>query len=511
MSAKVIEKEKLYEKFRETTVTIDPDEAKRINRPFTPVGKAVSVLLIISYLFAIWFFTVRGVGGMWWQLGGVMLIYLLIRQFFALLYTPCKSELTKEYKVSAIITCFNENPSSVVSIFENILASEHPVHEVVFLDDGSADTIAFEVAKSFAEEHQGYPGAPKFKIIRFDENRGKRALMMDGFQIATGDYILLIDSDSVFLPNALTELLRPFEDGKTTSVVGYIGVLNKADNFLTRLQSLTYFGCFQTGRAMQSVTGDIVVCSGAFCIHQKGFILDNLEALRYDKIFGITVSAGDDRAITTLSKMSGGKTRYQSTAYSETVVPNKMKKFMAQRRRWQRSIYLCSLKSIKEVFPQNLWYCFWAFTGAHLLNIVVIVSVTLMLVTGERPDPWHAVIYFMILTYGQTVFYALYKPLRFLTVPIYLTVYFFIYIAIRLYTLFTLADDNWGTRGPGASAKELAETSPDNAESKPLSVSNANSGPITHFSLQRCLILSLALLRSTLQPLLTKIRGPTLA
>jgi len=61
--------------------------------------------------------------------------------------------------------------------------------------------------------------------------------MIDGFLRASGDYVFLLDSDSEILPNALTELLRPFEDGKTTFCVGNIGILNKKQNFLTMLQS----------------------------------------------------------------------------------------------------------------------------------------------------------------------------------------------------------------------------------------------------------------------------------
>ena len=189
------------------------------------------------------------------SVGGLMFAYLLVKEFFALLYRPCKKKFTKDYKVSVIITCYNENPTSVVSVFENILAQDYPVHEVLFLDDGSADPLAYEVAKYFAEDHQDKPGAPIFKIIRFEENRGKRDVMVDGFLMATGNYFFLLDSDSEILPNALTELLRPFEDDKTTSCVGNINILNKKENFLTRLQSVSYYGAFQLGRAAQSVTG----------------------------------------------------------------------------------------------------------------------------------------------------------------------------------------------------------------------------------------------------------------
>jgi len=253
-----------------------------------------------------------------------MFAYLVAKEISALTYVPIKRKLTKEYKVTVIITCYNEDPTSVVTIFENVLALDYPVQEVLFLDDGSKDTLAYEVAKSFAEEKQGEEGAPEFRILRFEENRGKRSVLKEGFKRAEGDYLFLLDSDSEILPNALTELLRPFEDNRTTSCVGHIGILNKSKNFLTALQAITYFNSFQLGRAAQSVSGNVVVCSGAFSVHSKDFIIKNLEAIEKEEFLGITVSAGDDRSVTAFSKISGGKTRYQSTAYCATIVPERL-------------------------------------------------------------------------------------------------------------------------------------------------------------------------------------------
>lgn len=436
--------EKLYEQYRRKTTRMDQKEVRKLNRPFTIAGKIFSVLFITLCIFAIWRLTARS--EQLYFLGGLMFVYLLITEFFALLYRPCKKELTKDYKVSVIITCFNENPSSVVTIFENILMFDYPVHEILFLDDGSKDTLAYEVAKSFAEEHENLPNVPKFQIMRFEENRGKRAVMIDGFKMADGDYVFLLDSDSEIFPNALTELLRPFEDDKTTSCVGNIGILNKRENFLTRLQSITYYNAFQFGRAAQSVTGNVIVCSGAFSIHKKDFIVSNLEEFKKDLYCGVKVSAGDDRALTTIAKINGGKTRYQSTAYCETEAPNTWRKFISQRRRWQRSAYVQSLKSIKDMFPKKLLYIFWVFAEAYFWLVATIIFIISAIVTGLCLDAVDIILYFVIIKYNMSVFYLLYQPIRFLFIPIYLFVYGMSLIYTRIYAAVTLKDDSWGTR-----------------------------------------------------------------
>ena len=445
MSLHTTETKKLYEQYQKDAATIHPDEVRALDRPFTPLGKiAVSVLVILSIV-ALWNFTQRE-HQQWFMLGGLMFIFLMSKHVCALFYRPCKAVLTKDYKVTVIITCYNENPASVVSIFENVLALDYPVHEILFLDDGSANPLAYEVAKSFAEDYAGQPNVPQFQIVRFPQNRGKRAVMMDGFQLAKGDYVFLLDSDSEILPNALTELLRPFEDGETTSVVGNIGILNRQENFLTRLQSMTYYGAFQLGRSAQSVTGDVVVCSGAFSIHQKAFILEHLDKLEADTFGDITVSSGDDRALTTFSKMSGGKTRYQSSAYCETEAPVKLKQFLKQRRRWMRSGYLMSLKAIKDIFPRKLPYLFWNFGEVYFWLIATILFVLDVMARGLYINWIDIILYFCIITYLNYAQYMLYKPLRFIFAPFHSFLYGLTLLFTRIYAAATLGDDDWGTR-----------------------------------------------------------------
>ncbi|MCL2437137.1 MAG: glycosyltransferase family 2 protein [Clostridiales bacterium] len=447
MSTDTPQDKKLYEQYRiPDKAKMDPEEVTRLNRAFTWWGRLIIILASILYIFLIWRFTPRM--DAWHLLGGVMFAYMLIKILFALMYRPSKAELSKDYKVSAIITCYNEDPCSIVSVFDNVLALDYPVHEIIFLDDGSADTTAYEVAKSYAEDHENDRDAPKYQIIRFAENRGKRAVMVDGFKAAEGDYVFLLDSDSEFLPSALTELLRPFEDGKTTSCVGHIGVLNRKKNFLTRMQALTYFNAFQLGRAVQSVSGgNVVVCSGAFSLHQRAFIMQNLERFETSKIFGLTVSAGDDRELTSLSKMSGGKTRYQHTAYCETLVPTKWRKFQAQRRRWQRSAYLYSLGSIRDLFPKKWAFMCWTFAEAYLWLVALILFTLTAISRGGFDFHWHdAIIFTSIVLLMHKGFYLLYRPLDFLLVPIYTLVYGFSLIFTRIHALVTITNDGWGTR-----------------------------------------------------------------
>ena len=419
-------------------------EQKR-NRPFTVGGKITVLLATVAYIFAIWHFTPRS--EQWYFLGGIMFAYLLFKLGTVLLYRPKKNALTKAYTVSAIITCYKEDPEHITAIFQNILDLDYPVREIVFLDDGSPEPDAYHAAQAFANAHKHLPNAPAYAIHRFPKNRGKRAVLSDGIRTAIGDYIFLLDSDSQIAPNALTELLRPFEDGRTASCVGQIGILNQGENFVTKMQALTYYNSFQLGRAAQSVVGSVVVCSGAFSVHKRDHVLPFLDKLTRSKVFGIPLSAGDDRELTSYAQRTGGKTRYQCTAICLTNVPNSLRKFIAQRRRWQRSGYLGSLGTIRATFPKRPIYILWVFAEAYFWLVALIIFIVATMASGNLSfDLRDFIIFTSIVMYMHNGLYLLYRPLHFLLVPVYTITYGATLIFTRIHALVTIRNDGWGTR-----------------------------------------------------------------
>lgn len=293
-------------------------------------------------------------------------LYLLYKIVISLFYVPCKNELTKNYKVSAIITCFNESSESVLRVCEDLLKQDYSLYEIIFIDDGSSDTQALNVVDEFAQMYKDVEGKPKFIVHRQEKNEGKRVALAVGFTYATGDYFLLVDSDCQLNDNAVTELLRPFEDEKVFSCTGYIGVRNSKVNFLTRMQEVMYCGAFQMGRGAQSVTNSVVVCSGAFSMHRRDFVRQHLEEFSEEYVMGFRVMNGDDRVITRLAKKYGGKTKYQCTAFCVTDVPETVNKFLKQRVRWMKSSYLRSVETVVVFCPKCPLYLIWITCEAYL-------------------------------------------------------------------------------------------------------------------------------------------------
>ena len=172
----------------------------------------------------------------------------------------------------------------------------------------------------------------------------------------------------------------------------------------------------------------------------------NLEEFKMTKIFNIALSTGDDRALTSFSKMSGGKTRYQNTAYCETDVPTTWRKFAIQRTRWQRSAYVGSLTAVRDLFPQKIWFVFWSMADSYFWLIATVIFLISVMARGLYFDVRDVILYHFIIMYAHNGFYLLYRPFQFLFVPVYSFVYGLFLTYTRIAAAITLKNDNWGTR-----------------------------------------------------------------
>jgi glycosyltransferase involved in cell wall biosynthesis len=85
------------------------------------------------------------------------------------------------------------------------------VYELIIVDDGSKDGTIEAVTKISSD---------KINIHKHDTNKGKGAAVRTGFEIATGDIVVIQDADLEYDPQDYTKLLKPFEEGKASVVYG---------------------------------------------------------------------------------------------------------------------------------------------------------------------------------------------------------------------------------------------------------------------------------------------------
>ncbi|WP_289035419.1 glycosyltransferase family 2 protein [uncultured Roseibium sp.] len=103
-------------------------------------------------------------------------------------------------KVSALIPCFNTRTCIVQAIDSALSQVGHSV-EAVVVDDGSSDGTPDLVDATYGDDE-------RVQLIRLPHNRGPSAARNAGISAARGEWIGLLDSDDLWLPNRLEVLLR---------------------------------------------------------------------------------------------------------------------------------------------------------------------------------------------------------------------------------------------------------------------------------------------------------------
>ncbi len=111
-------------------------------------------------------------------------------------------------KLSALIVSYN-TWHYLDTCLRSIRGSDHPVSEIVVVDNGSVDGTAEKLGTAY----------PDVSLIQNRENRGFIRAVNQGLASVSGDRILLLDVDTELRPNAMGLLSRFLDDQPDVSLV----------------------------------------------------------------------------------------------------------------------------------------------------------------------------------------------------------------------------------------------------------------------------------------------------
>ncbi len=111
-------------------------------------------------------------------------------------------------KVSIIIPVYNEKHTleELFTRLQAVFAQWPRDHEFIFIDDGCTDGST-EILLTFPSRD------PHARLIRFKRNFGQKAGMAAGFQYATGEIMVILDSDLQIDPENIPKLIEKLEEG----------------------------------------------------------------------------------------------------------------------------------------------------------------------------------------------------------------------------------------------------------------------------------------------------------
>jgi poly-beta-1,6 N-acetyl-D-glucosamine synthase len=219
-------------------------------------------------------------------------------------------------EVSVIVPAYNEG-LVVVNCVKSLLKQTYKNLEIIIVDDGSSDDT----------RHLGEQLQEQYASVRFyaKKNGGKASALNHGIARSSGEIIVCIDADSIFIPGTIKHLVESFIDPLVGAVGGNVKVANR-ENVLSRHQATEYVQGLTIQRKAFAFMNSMTIISGAIGAFRK-------EAL--DKIGGYSSDTlVEDMDITLSIARAGYKIEYNPRAIAYTEAPENIGDFLKQRQRW---------------------------------------------------------------------------------------------------------------------------------------------------------------------------------
>ena len=117
-------------------------------------------------------------------------------------------------KLSVVVVTYDNRELNRVCLESLAARTEWPNWELIVVDNGSTDGT-----RELLEEHRRLL-APRMRVLEQGENRGFAAACNAGLAAATGDYLVLLNNDTVTTRGALTALVRHLAEDPSLGLVG---------------------------------------------------------------------------------------------------------------------------------------------------------------------------------------------------------------------------------------------------------------------------------------------------
>lgn len=353
--------------------------------------------------------------------------------------------LESKLSVTVIVPCYNEVPELLAKCLESIRKQKiiGKLNTVV-IDDGSKNINELLPILNF------YKNLPDFKVFIFDKNKGKRIAQRLGFDNATGDIIVTIDSDTIIdSENGINNIIKQFIDSKVGAVTGDIKVLNKNENFLTKLIYYRYWVAFNLERAAQSNFDAVMCCSGPFSAYRKSIVEKIKDQYISQTFLGNVSTYGDDRHLTNLVLQKDYIVRFEKNAIAYTHVPNSIRSYIKQQTRWNKSFYRELLWTLKNV-PTKHFYMIYDMLMQLILPYIYVITIFAVIYTAlfiNLKIALISTIFLFIITVFKSL-YGIYRTadLGFVLFLTYDFIHVVFLIPTRFYSIFTLKENGWNTR-----------------------------------------------------------------
>jgi cellulose synthase/poly-beta-1,6-N-acetylglucosamine synthase-like glycosyltransferase len=286
---------------------------------------------------------------------------------------------------------------------------------------------------------------------------GKRAAIAAGLAVSDPDtaVVVVLDSDTVWEPCALQELLRPFADPRVGGVTPRQAIFDARANPVRRLADWLEDLRYHVTVPAQSVFGQIGCLAGRTIAYRRTAFEPAVDRLVRQNVLGVPQHVGDDRVLTNELLRNGWRTVYQSTALVTTDAPNDWPTFWRQQLRWGRSSQRETLLSLRWLWRKPVALLSFAtdMVTPFALYAVLAVAAAHALTGQGGPTGWPLGIELPLGYFGMVASIGLRQvphfrraPRDVLRLPLFVLQLTFFMVPIRILAFATMLHQSWATR-----------------------------------------------------------------
>jgi cellulose synthase/poly-beta-1,6-N-acetylglucosamine synthase-like glycosyltransferase len=352
---------------------------------------------------------------------------------------------------SVIVPVYNE-PEAV---FRQALASvsaNRPTELVAVVDGGNPDVAA--VAYDYCD-----------RVLRIPKS-GKREAIATGLAATdpNTDIVVVLDSDTIWSPTALREMLRPFADPRVGGVTPRQAIFDTGTNPVRRFADWLEDLRYHLTVPAQSVFGQVGCLAGRTIAYRRAAFEPAVDRLVRQSVLGVPLHVGDDRVLTNELLRNGWQTVYQSTALVTTDAPSDWWTFWTQQLRWGRSSQRETLLSLRWLWRRPV--AFASFATDIVTPFALFAVAALAVAHGLRgvgtPTGFPLAVELLLGYAGMLVSIGVRQIPHFrrsradLTwLPLFVLALTFVVVPIRIAAFATMFHQGWASR-PGASRSRFA-------------------------------------------------------
>lgn len=339
---------------------------------------------------------------------------------------------------SVVVPSYREDAEILVTCLKSWL-SHQPTEVIVVVD--VADV---ECQQRLAEVED-----PRLRTIVF-RHTGKRSALGVGIRAATGEVVVLSDSDTMWTDGLLAAVQMPFLDPSVGAVGTQQNVHQRTTSVWRRVAdwmvNLRYYDYVPA----MSRKGAVICISGRTAAYRRSVIEPLLPNLEHEFFLGRRCVAGDDGRLTWLVLAAGYKTVHQRSARAISMFPDTFSAFVKQRVRWSRNSARTYLTALWKGW---LWRV--PFVSKVTVLQILLTPVTMGLTLGYllfsrlelTPSGALLAVAWLLVGRGIRGYSHLRRhPSEIFLLPLYALVVIMVALPIKTYAILTMNKQGWLTR-----------------------------------------------------------------